>query len=62
MKHNLYDQFSVSQRADLLLGKYSLSYLKDIVNGAIKTSRKNNDTHVCNYWNEVALEIKKRIV
>ena len=61
MKFNLYDQFSVSERADLLLGKYPLSYLKDIINGTIQKSRKENDTHVLNYWNEVAIEIKRRV-
>ena len=59
MKHELNEQFSPSQRAMLLLNKYKLDYLKDIVNGMIFNSRKENETEICNYWNEVAIEIKK---
>jgi hypothetical protein len=59
MKYNLYEQFTVLQRAELLLGKYSLPYLKEVINGLITQSRKSNDTHVCNYWNEVAVKIKE---
>ena len=62
MSFNLYEQFSASERADLLLNKYSLDYLKEVVNGIITQSRKRHETDICNYWNEVALEIKKRIV
>ena len=62
MSFKLYEQFSASERADLLLNKYSLDYVKEVVNGIIKQSRKTNETEICNYWNEIALEIKKRIV
>lgn len=62
MSFNLYEQFSALERADLLLNKYSLDYVKDVVNGIISQSRKNNETDICNYWNEVAIEIKKQIV
>jgi hypothetical protein len=58
---NLYEQFSVDLRAEMLLSKYSLPYLKEVINGLITQSRKRNETHACNYWNEVALEIKKII-
>jgi len=61
MSFNLYEQFSPLERADLLLNKYSLDYVKNVVNGIISESRKNNETDICNYWNEVAIEIKKRI-
>ena len=60
MKFNLYEQFTVHERVDLLLGKYPLSYLKKVINGTIQKSRKENDTYVLNYWNEVAIEIKNR--
>lgn len=61
MKFDLEEQFSVADRAIMLLNKYPLDYLKQIVNGIITQSRKNNETYICNYWNEVSLEIKKRI-
>jgi hypothetical protein len=61
MKHELNNQFTPNQRALLLLTKYQLEYVKDIVNGLIQKTRKNNETEDCNYWNEVAVEIKKRI-
>ena len=61
MKFNLYEQFSPSERAILLLKKYPLDYLKNIVNGLIFKSRKNNETEICNYWNDVSIEIKKFI-
>ena len=62
MAINLYEQFSVDLRAEMLLEKYPLPYLKQVVNGLITQSRKHNETDACNYWNEVAIEIKKRIV
>lgn len=62
MSFNIYEQFSALERADLLLNKYSLYYVKEVVNGMIKQSRKKDETDICNYWNDVALEIKKRIV
>lgn len=59
MIFNLTEQFTASERAVLLLNKYPYDYLKEIVNGIITQSRKRNETNVCNYWNEVSLEIKK---
>jgi hypothetical protein len=59
MKHQISEQFTPKQRALLLLNKYQLDYVKDIVNGMIYNSRKENETEICNYWNEVAIEIKK---
>jgi hypothetical protein len=61
MKYNLYEQFSPENRAILLLNKYPLDYIKDLVNGIILQTRKKNETEMCNYWNEVSIEIKKRI-
>jgi len=58
MKYNLYYQFSPKERAFKLLKKYPLEYIKDLVNGLIYQSRKNNETEICNYWNEVSIEIK----
>ena len=48
-----------NERANLLLNKYPYDYVKEVVNGIITTSREKNETEVCNYWNEIALEIKK---
>lgn len=62
MKHNLEDQFTSVLRADLLLSKYSLPYLKEVINGLIQNAKNKGEIIELNYWNEVALEIKKRIV
>jgi len=59
MIFNLTEQFTASERAVILLNKYPYDYLKEIVNGIITQSRKANETNVCNYWNEVSLEIKR---
>jgi len=56
---DLYDQFTPLERATLLLNKYSFDYLRFVINGTIKQTRKNNEAYACNYWNEVAAEIKK---
>jgi hypothetical protein len=61
MAHNLEEQFSPRDRALLLLNKYPLDYIKEVVNGIIFQSRKRNEATVCNYWNEVAKEIKRII-
>ena len=62
MKHNLNDQFTSVLRAELLLSKYSLPYLKEVINGLIQNAKNRGEIIELNYWNEVALEIKKRIV
>ncbi len=62
MKHNLEDQFTSVLRADILLSKYSLPYLKEVINGLIQNAKNKGEIIELNYWNEVALEIKKRIV
>ena len=62
MKHNLNDQFTSDLRVDILMSKYSLPYLKEVINGLIKNAKNRGDIIELNYWNEVALEIKKRIV
>jgi hypothetical protein len=49
---------SAYDRAILLLNKYSLQYVKDIVNYEIKISRAEDDAERCNYWNDVAKEVK----
>jgi hypothetical protein len=61
MKYNLNEQFLPRDRAILLLKKYPIDYLKNIVNGLIYKSRKANETEICNYWNEVSTEIKEII-
>ncbi len=58
---NLNDQFTATERALLLLNKYPLDYLKQVVNGNIEKSRKSNETEILNYWNEVANEMKRLI-
>ena len=58
---NLNDQFTATERALLLLNKYPLDYLKQVVNGNIEKSRKSNETEILNYWNEVAKEMKRLI-
>jgi hypothetical protein len=58
-KFDLYEQFSPMERAELLLGKYTFEYIKFTINGMIKQTRKNDEAVACNYWNEVAIEIKK---
>jgi len=60
-KYDLYEQFEPHERALLLLNKYPLDYIKEVVNGIITQSRKRNETDICNYWNEVAKEIKRII-
>jgi predicted phosphatase len=62
MRHNLNDQFTSVLRAELLLSKYSLPYLKEVINGLIQNAKNRGEIIELNYWNEVALEIKKRIV
>ena len=58
MKYNLNEQFLPKDRAILLLQKYPIYYIKNVINGNIEKSRKANETEICNYWNEVATEIK----
>ena len=62
MKHNLEYQFTSVLRADILLSKYSLPYLKEVINGLIQNAKNKGEIIELNYWNEVALEIKKRIL
>jgi predicted phosphatase len=62
MRHNLEDQFTSVLRADILLSKYSVPYLKEVINGLIQNAKNRGEIIELNYWNEVALEIKKRIV
>lgn len=61
MKHNLEDQFTSVLRAELLLSKYKIPYLKEVINGLIQNAKNRGEIIELNYWNEVALEIKKRI-
>ena len=61
MRHNLEDQFTSVLRADLLLSKYSVPYLKEVINGLIQNAKNRGEIIELNYWNEVALEIKKII-
>jgi predicted phosphatase len=62
MRYNLNEQFTSVLRADILLSKYSLPYLKEVINGLIQNAKNRGEIIELNYWNEVALEIKKRII
>ena len=46
-------------RAVLLLLKYSNEYNKEVINGMIKSYRRDDDIEKLNYWNEVAKEYKQ---
>lgn len=59
LKFDLYEQFTPLERATLFLNKYPFDYIRFVINGMIKQTRKNNEAYACNYWNEVATEIKK---
>lgn len=47
------------ERAEILINKYSLSYLKALVNGMIKNYKESNNKEKLNHWNEIALMIKE---
>jgi len=59
MNYDPYKQFSPKERADLFCKQYSLAYIKETINTLITRSRDENDITSLNYWNEVAIEIKK---
>jgi hypothetical protein len=61
MKFDLNEQFTSDLRAELLLSKYSLPYIKQVINGLITEAKNKGEIKVLNYWNEVSLEIKKQI-
>ena len=50
-----------NERAEILLNKYSLGYIKQVVNSTIKNARKNDEIEVLNHWNEISLIIKKKL-
>lgn len=62
MKFDLNEQFTSDLRADNLLNRYSIPYLKEVINGLIQNAKNKGEIKELNYWNEVAIEIKKRIV
>lgn len=49
------------RRAEILLNKYSLGYIKAIVNGMITNCRKDGNIERLNHWNEIALIIKAKM-
>jgi hypothetical protein len=61
MRHNLEEQFTSDLRANNLMSRYSLPYLKEVINGLIQNAKNKGEIIELNYWNEVAIEIKKRI-
>ena len=48
-----------TERAEILINKYSLFYLKRLVNGMIKEYTKTNNKEKLNHWNEIAVILKK---
>lgn len=50
-----------NERAEILLNKYSLGYIKQVVNSTIKNARKNDEIEVLNHWNEISLIIKEKL-
>jgi hypothetical protein len=62
MRFDLNEQFTSDLRAKNLLNRYSIPYLKEVINGLIQNAKNKGEIKELNYWNEVALEIKKRIV
>ena len=62
MRFDLNEQFTSDLRADNLLNRYSIPYLKEVINGLIQNAKNKGEIKELNYWNEVALKIKKRIV
>jgi hypothetical protein len=50
-----------NERAEILLKKYSLGYIKQVVNSTIKNARKNDEIEVLNHWNEISLIIKEKL-
>ena len=62
MRFDLNEQFTSDLRADNLLNRYSIPYLKEVINGLIQNAKNKGEIKELNYWNEVAIEIKKRII
>tara|TARA_R110000868_G_scaffold361118_1_gene623133 strand:- start:667 stop:855 length:189 start_codon:yes stop_codon:yes gene_type:complete len=62
MKFDLNEQFTSDLRAKNLLNRYSIPYLKEVINGLIQNAKNKGEIIELNYWNEVALEIKKRLL
>ena len=62
MRFDLNEQFTSDLRANNLLNRYSIPYLKEVINGLIQNAKNKGEIKELNYWNEVAIEIKKRIV
>ena len=50
-----------NERAEILLNKYSLGYIKQVVNSTIKNARKNDEIEILNHWNEISLIIKEKL-
>ena len=55
------EQMTPSERAELLLNKYSTGYIKATVNGIITICHKDKDITRLNHWNEVSRIIKTRL-
>ena len=45
-------------RAEILINKYSLAYIKQLVNGMIRSYTKEDNKEKINHWNEIATIVK----
>jgi len=52
---------TVQERAELLLSKYSLSYIKAVVNSSILMYKKDDNIEKVNHWNDIAIYIKTKM-
>lgn len=55
------EQMTPIERADILLGKYTIDYIRFTVNGLIRRHTKDQNIIELNHWNEVARIIKQRL-
>lgn len=49
------------RRAEILLSKYKLSYIKEVVNGMITNYRKEDNIERLEHWNQISLIIKAKV-
>jgi hypothetical protein len=49
------------ERAEILLNKYSLEYIKWVVNGMITQYHKEQNMERINHWNDIARYIKSKL-
>jgi hypothetical protein len=49
------------RRAEILLSKYKLDYIKEVVNGMITNYRKEDNIERLEHWNQISLIIKAKV-